>query len=576
MHFPSALRIHPASAQRIPDKNIKASEKIRANWWNWCHFRWPCKVPEWLQEKSERKTDMKVPKAIKSWPPIILALISGVVLAGGRVNLVYLMADDHRASCLGSRGDEAIHTPNLDRLAERGMSFSRCYATSPICMASRASVMTGLYEYRTGCNFGTGKLSGENWRRSYPMLLKKAGYRIAFAGKWGFKLDGSGYEKQFDKWGGFTGSSQGFYETKKDPALRAYAEKYPHVSLALGAFGRDFIAESAKAGKPFCLSISFKAPHKPHRYVVEETKALYRDKPIPTPRNYGTEALKLLPPQPKIGRQYVQRFEWLPEKKYQEHIRAYYRLISGIDMAVGMIVEALRENGVADNTVVIYTSDNGYFCGAHGLQGKVLPYNDASSIPLIVADPRNPEIAGKKSDVLVGNIDFAPTLLDFAGVESPEGLDGRSIVPALNKKSAKIRDSLLIVQNWGWGNSDFNRGLAVTDGRYKYIFWCYGDENIDPVEELFDLREDPYEMHNLAKSAERAEVLKKMRVLYDRHHAEWARRCADVPSYKEHAVLFNRHVPWRKKKFWMFPKKGSKSVRALKKAYQEVVGVPAK
>jgi arylsulfatase A-like enzyme len=197
-------------------------------------------------------------------------------------------------------------------------------------------------------------------------------------------------------------------------------------------------------------------------------------------------------------------------------------------------------------------------------------------IPLIVADPGKPEMAGKKSEVLVGNIDFAPTLLDLAGVKPPKGLDGRSLVPVLDGKSGKLHDSLLIVQNWGWGNSDFNRGLSVTDGRYKYIFWCYGDKNLEPVEELFDLRGDPREMRNLAGNPESKDALDRMRVLYDRHHAEWVKRCADVPSYKEHAVLFDRHVPWRKKKFWTFPKKDSKAVRSLRKVYREIVGVPEK
>ena len=246
-------------------------------------------------------------KKLVGWFLLLAAWGSLALQGANRPNLVFLMADDHRAFALGSQGDPAIHTPRLDGLAAHGLSFTRCYATSPICMASRASVMTGLYEYRTGCNFGTGKLSAANWTRSYPVRLKHAGYRIAFAGKWGFPLEVADYEKQFDRWGGFTGSSQGFYETEKNPALRAYAKKYPHVTLALGAFGRDFIAESARQGRPFCLSLSFKAPHKPHRFVVPQTETLYRDTRFPTMPNWGPAGLARLPLQPKLGRQYAQR-----------------------------------------------------------------------------------------------------------------------------------------------------------------------------------------------------------------------------------------------------------------------------
>ena len=518
------------------------------------------------------------PAALSPLIPLLLFLLlaagGGMALqAAGRPNLVFLMADDHRAFALGSRGDPVIHTPRLDQLARRGLSFTRCYATSPICMASRASVMTGLYEYRTGCNFGTGRLSAANWNRGYPLRLKRAGYRIAFAGKWGFPLEVPGYEKQFDRWGGFEGAGQGFYETAKNPSLRAYAKKYPHVTLALGAFGRDFIAESVRQGRPFCLSLSFKAPHKPHRYVVPRTATLYQHARFTPMPNYGVAGLKRLPLQPKLGRQYAQRKEWLPEEQFQEHLRIYYRLISGIDLAVGMVLDALRDNGVAGDTVVIYTSDNGYFCGAHGLQGKVLPYDDSARIPLIVYDPRRPENAGRVSSALVGNIDFAPTLLDLAGVPIPEGLDGRSLRPIIEGRQTKGRDSLLLVQNWGWARNDQNRCLAVVTGRYKYIYWCYGDRNLEPVEELFDLRADPWEMNNLAARPEQAAVLRQMRALYDRHHAAWARHCVELPAYREHTRIFDRHIPWRQKRFWTFDPAGTrKPDRALARIYRELVG----
>ena len=490
-----------------------------------------------------------------------------------RPNIVFLMADDHRAFSMGCVGDTHIKTPHLDALAAKGVRFENCYATSPLCMAARATVFTGMYEYKTGCNFQTGKLSASDWNGlAYPILLKKAGYRTAFAGKWGFPLDEPGYAGQFDKWGGFEGSGQGSYVTGKNPSMKPYAEKYPHVTRALGAFGRDFVRESAKTEKPFCLSLSFKAPHKPHDDIDPEDQKLYKDGNLPKPKNWGPKYLDKLPVQAKLGRQYVQRSEWDAEH-YDEHMKQYYRLISGVDSAVGMVLEELDRQGVADNTVIIYTSDNGYFCGAHGLQGKVLPYDDASLIPLIVYDPR--VHSGKKSSIVpavAGNIDFAPTILDLAGLKIPEKMDGKSLMPIVEDTGRDVRDSLLVIQNWDWLDSDHTKGLAVLTKDYKYVNWCYGDENLVPAEELFDLRKDPYETKDLAKNPKLKPVLERMRKLYDKHHRHWSENCVDAEDYTRHRAIFNRNVPWREKRYRTYPEKARGAANVTRQNYEDFTG----
>mgnify|MGYP003634346653 CR=1 FL=1 len=488
---------------------------------------------------------------------------------GKTPNIVFLMADDHRSLALGSRGNEEIMTPNLDQLAKDGISFTRCYATSPLCLASRATVMTGMYEYKTGCNFSTGKLSAADWARSYPILMREAGYLTAFAGKWGFPTEALNYAEQFDKWGGFKGAGQGSFETGKNPSLISYAEKYPHVSKALGAFGRDFIRESTEANKPFCLSLSFKAPHKPHNYVEPETEPYYEEVTFPKSASWGETGLEALPLQAKLGRQYAQRKEWIDAEEYQRHLRVYYQLISGVDLAVGMVLKELEELGIADNTVVIYTSDNGYFCGSHGLQGKVLPYDDAALIPLIVRDPSSAS-SGQTSGAVVGNIDFAPTMLDYAGLPIPEQMDGKSIRPLIDDSQARVRESLLVIQNWGWARDDHSRALAVATEEHKYIHWCFGDENVPPSEELFDTDNDPEELKNLAANPEAAEVLKKMQSFYDAFHAEWSENCVDSEAYTRHRQIFSRHIPWQEKEF---QNTGSKTSAGMKKVYEELTGM---
>ncbi len=493
-----------------------------------------------------------------------------------RPNIVFLMADDHQAMAMGCMGNSEIATPNLDALAGKGVVFERCYASSPLCMASRATVFTGMYEYKTGCNFSTGKVSADDWNDlSYATLLRRAGYRTAFAGKWGFGVDIPDHSAAFDKWGGFEGSGQGSYNTGANPSMTGYAQEYPHVTRGLGAFGRDFIRESAANDKPFCLTLFFKAPHKPHNNIDAEDLLRYDGATFATRPNYGESAGQTHPIQPKLGRQYHQWTEWDPDS-YQDHLKAYYQLISGVDTAVGMVIDELEARGVADNTVIIYTSDNGYFCGSHRLQGKVLPYEEASRIPLIIYDPRS-RSAGKKqrSRAVVSNIDFAPTVLDLAGLKTPGKMDGKSLTGIVDSPAKSIRDSSLVIQNWGWANTDHNRALAVVTEDYKYINWCYADENVPVAEELFDMVNDPYELNDLSADPEASSALERMRALYDEYHRHWSRHCVDAEDYTRHRVIFDRTVPWQDKDYRGFTvkNKDSSGGKAIRQIYEDLTGV---
>ncbi|TWT80756.1 Choline-sulfatase [Planctomycetes bacterium CA13] len=496
-------------------------------------------------------------------------------------NVVFLMADDHQAMAMGCMGNAEIETPNLDELAARGILFERCYATSPLCMASRATVMSGMYEYKTGCNFLTGDLSSEVWKnQSYPVLLKQAGYRTAFAGKWGFSISDpesagkSVYDasRDFDHWGALQGG-QGYYATGKNPNMVNYAKRYPHVTRALGAFGRDFIKESAGLDQPFCLSLSFKAPHKPHNEIDPQDQKHYASVTFAKPPGFDQEGLSLLPVQAKTGRQFVQRSEW-DKEHYQDHLKAYYQLISGVDSAVGMVVDALKERGVANNTVIIYTADNGYFCGAHGLQGKVLPYEHASRIPLIIFDPRTSNGSrGVTTKAIIGNIDFAPTMLDLAGVPIPAQMDGKSLVPIVRNPNRRVRSELGIVQNWDWANRDLPKALSVVSEDWKYILWCYADEATPVAEELFDLSGDPSELNNVAANPEKRETLETMRNNYDAFHKHWVNNCVNVPSYQRFEQIFDRKIPWQEKNFRTFnPQFRASQQQRLEEIYEDLTG----
>ena len=164
---------------------------------------------------------------------------------GKRPNIIFLLADDQCTYSVGCYGNKDVKTPQMDRLGNDGVIFDNHYDTTSICMASRANIMTGMYEYKTGCNFSHGDMKPEVWEKSYPALLRKSGYLTAFAGKFGFEVDGKGLcEDDFDVWGGGPGQTQ--YETAKNKSMAAYAKKYPHSTLSYGAFGQDVIKRAVK------------------------------------------------------------------------------------------------------------------------------------------------------------------------------------------------------------------------------------------------------------------------------------------------------------------------------------------
>jgi len=484
---------------------------------------------------------------ITFWIAVLLAgCVGAKPVKAARPNIIYLMADDQNFGSVGCYGNPEVKTPNMDKLGRDGVIFNRHYNTTSICMASRASVMTGMYEYKTGTNFSHGNMKSQTWAKSYPVLLREAGYLTAFAGKFGFEVDGYGFEcgAFFDLWGGAPGQTD--YVTKKNKSMAKYADKYPHSTLSYGAFGQDVIRAAVKQNKPFCLSISFKAPHRP---VTPDPKFdhVYVDKTFTKPANYGRAAGEHMSPQSKQGRQYARFTGWNYDTDYDGVMAKYYQLIYAIDVALGMIRQELDTQGIADNTVVIYTSDNGYICGAHGYGSKVLPMEESSRVPLMIYDPRSPS-AGKKlcSSALTGNIDFAPTVLELAGLPIPENMDGVSLLPLLKDPSVDVREQMAFINAWG---SLPTQCLTVLTNNMKYTYWWYGDATMKPFEELYHLNRDPLEMKNLANNPEAENMLGAMREKYDAELERWKQQAVEYNNYQQYGTLFDRKVPWDQKKF---------------------------
>lgn len=462
-------------------------------------------------------------------------------VADDRPNIIFLMTDDQNVRSLGCYGAPGVETPNIDALAADGVAFDRHYDTTAICMACRATVMTGLLEYRHGVNFGTGtvgdgQMRKEDWEQSYPMLLHKAGYRTAFAGKFGFTIEdtsksGRYPEDDFDMWGG--GPGQTSFITARNKSMVQYAKNYPHSTRSYGAFGSDFIKESAKKNQPFCLSISFKAPHRPVQPdpLFDD---IYAGALFPKPENFGREHGMHFPEQSRQGRQYQRFEEWHYNDAYDEVMAKYYQLIYAVDVAIGMIREAVETAGVKHKTLIIFTSDNGYLCGAHGYGSKVLPYEESSRVPLIIYDPRSEKKAGR-CNVATGNIDLAATILD-AALGRPNHGNGTSLLKHYVNNNNPKRDRIIPLINV-WGPEQVF-SLGFVKGEWKYIYWPYTGDGMKATAEMYNLKEDPLELHNRINDNATRDIRVQLEKDYANLIHDWTQQVIDRPHYKKAANLF--------------------------------------
>mgnify|MGYP001190385197 CR=1 FL=1 len=291
------------------------------------------------------------------------------------------------------------------------------------------------------------------------------------------------------------------------------------------------------------MSISFKAPHKPTTSDPIDSK-LYEGKTFTRPPNYGTENGKHLSPQSRTSRAAAtfERGDW---KDYDKRARNYYACVTGIDAAVGMIREGLEHEGLAGNTVIIFTSDNGYNCGAHGFSDKVLPYEEGSKSPLIIYDPRLPkQHAGSVCNALTGNVDMAATICALAGVVIPDGIDGKNLLPLLTNPKGCVREVLPLFNFWGILSA---QSMAVVTPEWKYVYWYYAGDGMKPTEELFHVGQDRYEMATLVNDPGHATDLATMRRHFDTELAAIRTKVVKGHGHEAYAVLFDRTVGWEEK-----------------------------
>ena len=424
---------------------------------------------------------------------------------GKNPNILFLLVDDQRNDTLGCAGHPIIKTPVIDSLAAGGVRFVNAFVTTSICAASRASILTGLYERTHGYTFGTPPLSPTHMAESYPALLRVAGYRTGFIGKYGVRTEGEPESAMFDYFKPHGGNP--YFKQQPDGSLR-------HETEVAGDRAIDFL-DGNPEGRPFCLSISFNASHaadwdlENHFPWPKAVDGMYEDVEIPAPRLSDPAIFANHPEFLKTSMNRKRYFwRWDTQEKYQKNMRAYFRMLSGIDLVIGRLRRELEQRGLADNTVIVYMADNGYYMGDRGFAGKWSHYEQSLRVPLIVYDPRQPKVnRGAVRDEMALNIDVPATVLQLAGVEIPARYEGRSIAPLLRGEGAQAWRNDFFCEHL-MDNPDIPKWEGVRAERYVYA--RYFEQ--EPVYEfLHDLETDPDQLVNLAADPGYREILAAMK-----------------------------------------------------------------
>ena len=455
---------------------------------------------------------------------LLLAALAAPAAAADRPNIIFIMSDDHAAHAISAYGSRVNSTPNIDRIAREGTRFDNVFATNSICTPSRASILTGQYSHRNGVPVFN---RFDSSRQTVARLLQAGGYYTGMIGKWHLGSDPAG----FDRWEILPG--QGAYV---DPVFytatgeTTYTGRY--VTDVIADLAIDFI-RSRPAGKPFFLMMHHKAPHRP--WVPDEAhRKQFEGRWIPEPptlwdtyatrtdalrenqqRVFADLARRDLKVQPPAGLAGPELQTWLSAKpdevsvevggkvvtltgealsrwKYQRYMQDYLAAVQSVDDSVGRLLDVLDTTGLAKNTIVIYTSDQGFFLGDHGLYDKRFMYEESLRMPFLVRWPAGIK-AGTVSRAMALNVDFAPTFLEAAGLPVPSDMQGRSLLPVMKgQPPSDWRTSMYYRYYHDPGDHNTRAHYGVRTMTHKLIsFWKSGQW------ELFDLVHDPAELHNL-------------------------------------------------------------------------------
>jgi arylsulfatase A-like enzyme len=433
--------------------------------------------------------------------PLLLGFASSRALAdnpSGKPNLIIMMTDDQRFDALSCAGNKILKTPNMDRIANEGCRFRNMFVINSLCAPSRATILTGQYSHTNGVIDNKNRSINKD-SPFFPELLRQAGYEVAFCGK--SHVQGALRDRIWDYYFGFLG--QGNY------LMPRVAEGTMTKDMAYEGWMDDVVTGKAidwlkkKHDKPFCLFLWFKAPHRSWDRAPRH-KDLFKDVTIPKPETYDI-GMKGDPAKPKAFNEADNKIGNAKDVKSLDFVKDYYAVLTGVDENVGQVLDTLKEINKLDDTLILFTSDNGFFTGEWGRYDKRFMHEPSIRVPLLVRYPKLIK-PGTLCDRMVLNVDFAPTMLEMAGVPVPRTMHGRSLVPLFKDPRAAWR------QDWLYEYFEFpgphsvkmNRGIRTE--RYKLIHYYENPEEF----ELYDLEKDPGERENLYGKAEFAELTKTL------------------------------------------------------------------
>ena len=424
-----------------------------------------------------------------------LMLAPFVARAADRPNIVFVITDDQRWDAMGCAGHPFLKTPNMDRLAREGAMFTNAFVTTPLCSPSRSSFLTGQYVHTTGVIANGRAMTPISHRLvTFPRLLKDAGYESAYVGKWHMGNDDAP-RPGFDRWVSFKG--QGVY---RNPVLNVDGKperKDGYITDIISDYAVDFI--NREHAKPFVLYVAHKAVHGPFT-PAERHAGMYETEPLPQRPNVNDD----MSGKPAVRRERLK--EHAKTKVGEKLIRDQLRCLLSVDEGLGRILDALDAKKLADDTLVIFTSDNGYLWNEHDLGDKRAAYEESIRVPLLMRYPKLIKPGTKPTEMAL-NIDVAPTVLQLAGATVPKDVHGKSLVPIFEGKLGLWRGAALFEYFMEERFPRVPSWRALRTDRWKYIHY----PDVADADELYDLQTDPYEMKNLIADPRAADQLLSMK-----------------------------------------------------------------
>ncbi len=460
-----------------------------------------------------------------------LLLISGSACFGAEpLNVVFILSDDHRYDVMSFLGHPWVETPAMDQMAKDGVYFENAVVTTSLCSPSRASILTGQYMHNHGVvdnnsplivnAIKSGKTDNNVLTKPgtifFPKYLQAAGYQTAYFGKWHMGGHSDAPRPGFDKWVSFKG--QGHYyppENRKNWSLNVDGKSVPqkgYITDELTDYAIDWLDEKVKnGGKPFFLYLSHKGVHGMF-HPAKRHAGRYQGKPLPKPKTMANtpENYKNKPKWLKDQRNswHGVDFAYHQDTDIAEHYRLYCEALLSVDDSIARVRKWLEDNGLAENTLVMYMGDNGFQWGEHGLIDKRTAYEASMRVPLLGVCPKLWKPKTKVKSV-VANIDIGPTILEAAGLKTPPSMDGQSFLKlaAGNLSPTQWRQHILYEYYWEYSYPQTPTTFALRTQRYKFIQY----HGVWDLDELYDLQTDPLEEHNLIFQESQQPRIREMR-----------------------------------------------------------------